>query len=324
MRSDPTLAAARERLIRLHLAEGRVMDAARIHRFASPKKKNAPPSLEMKLLAIEIQARLGNEPDLSIPSNATISLRELQLKAVDALARGLRLRDGAQEASEILAQLESQVDSASKDIFVKAQVELLLEGDDSVAEAIAVARRANAELPGRRLVLLSLGQALLRSGKDMDLDEAENVLLPLLDRAPNDLSLLTSLGDLAALRSDDATALLRFDEALARAPDHWPAVSGRFALLMRTDRREEATAALQTYLDRDNPYDGQAALVLARALEGDPSAHDRRKTLARRATRFGAGADALELLTSLDPEAAADFEVRAPSPTPEAQPGEAS
>lgn len=326
MRSDPTLLAARERLVRLHLAEGRVRDASTIHHFNSPKKKSSSPSLEMKLLAIEIQARLGNEPDLSIPENSEISLREVQIRAVESLARGLKLRLGAREASEVLAKLEGHVDSASKDIFVRQQVELFLDDNDdndALDQAVAIARRATTELAGRPLVSLALGRALLRAGTN--LDEAEVALRSALEADPGETDALASLAELAALRGDDVTALLRFDEALALAPDHWQSVSGRFSLLLRNNRRAEAIATLEAYVNRENPYDGRAALALARALDGNDSVKDRRTKLTRRAIRFGAGPAALELLTSLDPEAAARFKVQAPVPTaPESEPGETS
>jgi hypothetical protein len=65
-------------------------------------------------------------------------------------------------------------------------------------------------------------------------------------------------------------------------------------------------------------------LVLAERLEPNDANQDRRVQLARRALRFGAGEDALQLLTSLDPEAAAELQPPdasaqpSPAPTPEA------
>ena len=58
---------------------------------------------------------------------------------------------------------------------------------------------------------------------------------------------------------------------------------------------------------RDAPYDGRGALALARQLPEDEATRDRRIALAKRAIRFGAGAEALDLLASLDPAAALEF-----------------
>ena len=305
MRSDATLAAARERLIRLHLAEGRVRQAEAIYWFVSPRQRSEV-SLEMRLLAIEMQARLGNEPDLSIPPDADISLVELQRRAIDALGRGLRLRSGVQDAQSLLAMLESQVEPGSKGIFVREQVDLLLFDDETLDQAVAVARRAKKEIPLSLDVDLALGRALVRKGES--LDEARTLLEGVTLRDPRQVDALASLGDLAARAGKDAEAMAFYDRAIEIAPDHWQAVSGRVAALERSGRSREAIDELEVYLERSAPYDGRAALELARHLDADESDPDRRIALLRRSVRFGGGPEALELLTTLDPEAAAQLE----------------
>ncbi len=296
MRSDPSLSAARERLIRLHLAEGRVRNANAIHRFISPKKRSTP-SIEMKLLAIEIQARLGNEPDLSIPPNAEIPLGELRQRAVESLSRGLRLRSGPREAQEILAKLEESVEPATKQLFLRARVEVLLHQDETVSEAVAVARRGQEDLGPQPLVQLALGRALVRAGQE--LDEAETLLREFIALRPNDADALASLADLKVQRAEERAALDQYEAILEDTPNHWQATLGRARLLERTSRVAEATATLEAYLGSQNPYDERAALELARVLENDPAAKGRRIELGRRALRFGGGDAALRLLASL-------------------------
>ena len=304
IRADGTLSAARERLLRLHLAEGRVRQAEAIYWFVSPRQRSDA-SLGMRLLAIEMQARLGNEPDLSIPADADMPLVELQRHAIDALGRGVSLRNGVEGAVQLLATLEEQVDSASRGIFVREQVDLLLDDEETQDQAISIARRAKNELPRSLDVDLALGRALVRKG--VELDEAETLLRSVLERDPQEVEALASLGDLAARRDRDVEAMGFYDRAIALEPENWQAVSGRIAALTRAGRATQATRELEDYLASAAPYDGRAALALANRLDANEENRSRRIELARRALRFGAGAEALQLLTSLDPEAAAEL-----------------
>jgi tetratricopeptide (TPR) repeat protein len=310
MRSDPGLSAPRERLIRLHLAEGRVREASTIHRFKSPIKKGSSSSLEMKILGIEIQARLGNEPDLSIPPSTEISLRMLQERTVDALGRGLRFRTGAAAAQEVLAELESKVDRHSKDIFVKEQIDLLLDEDELLDRAIEIVRKAETTYPGSPLISLALGQVLVRKG--IELDKAEAALNAVLESDPENVDALATLADLAALQGDSESALAGYDKVLELTSDNLQAVVGRLHLLAETERRAEGIQTMLDYINRGNPYEGRAALALARVLDDADSGRERRVDLARRAIRFGAGEPALKLLSSLSPEAAAEYQLRLP------------
>jgi tetratricopeptide (TPR) repeat protein len=310
MRSDPGLSAPRERLIRLHLAEGRVREASTIHRFKSPIKKGSSSSLEMKILGIEIQARLGNEPDLSIPPSTEISLRMLQERTVDALGRGLRFRTGAAAAQEVLAELESKVDRHSKDIFVKEQIDLLLDEDELLDRAIEIVRKAETTYPGSPLISLALGQVLVRKG--IELDKAEAALNAVLESDPENVEALATLADLAALQGDSESALAGYDKVLELTSDNLQAVVGRLHLLAETERRAEGIQTMLDYINRGNPYEGRAALALARVLDDADSGRERRVDLARRAIRFGAGEPALKLLSSLSPEAAAEYQLRLP------------
>lgn len=314
MRSDPFLHAARERLIKLHLAEGRVRDAQTIHRFNSPKKGGkADPSVEMKILQIEIQTRLGNEPDLSIPPDVGMPVRKVQSLAVDALRRGLVERAGPAQAVETLAMLESQVAPGARDLFARAQVETLLEDEATYAQALEVARRAEKALPDRPMASLELARAQVRNG--VELDDAARRLAAIVEADPDRADALESLGELALLRGDAAEALAYFERAVEQSPDHWGAVHGRARALQALDRRDEAVEALEAYLATDNPYDGEAVLTLARMLPESEAA--RRVALAHRAIRFGAGPPALEFLAAIDPQEAKRYRVEQVVDAPE-------
>ena len=314
MRSDPLLHAARERLIRLHLAEGRVRDAQTIYRFNSPKKGGkADPSVEMKILQIEIQTRLGNEPDLSIPPDVGMPVRKVQTLAVDALRRGLVERVGPAQAVETLAALESQVVPSSRDLFARAQVEILLEDEATHAQALEVARRAEKALSERPMASLALARAQVRNR--VELDDAARRLEAIIEVNPTLADALEALGELALLRGDAAQALDHYDRAVATSPDHWGAVRGRTRALSELGREAEAIETLEAYLATEGPYDGDAALALARRLP--ESERTRRVALAHRAIRFGAGPHALDFLAALDPQQAKRYRVEKVVEAPE-------
>ena len=199
LRSEPGLAAPRERLIRLHLAENQVREAEFIYWFRSPKKDNKDPSIPLKLLAIEIEARLGKEPDLSIPANAELSVREIQQVATAALGRGLRFRDGPELAAQALGDLARQVDPSARDLFVAEQVGLLLEHAGDPKTALEIARKGIAEQPGRAPLAAALGRALVAQGTQIE--EADRLLRRARALEPKNVEVLASLGELALLLS---------------------------------------------------------------------------------------------------------------------------
>jgi tetratricopeptide (TPR) repeat protein len=300
LRSEPGLAAPRERLVRLHLAEDRVRDAEFIYWFQSPKKENKEPSIPLKLLAIEIDARLGKEPDLSIPANADLSVREIQKSATTALGRGLRLRDGPAAAAEMIGELARQVEPSARDLFIAEQASLLMDYADDPEAALEVARKGIAELPGRPVLAAALGRALVAKG--VETEEAQRSLERARALEPENVEVLATLGELALLRGDQEAALGRFDEALEISPDHWRSASKRFDVLLALGRRDEAIATLDAFLNRGNPYDGRAALQLAQFFVDEDIEKERRLQLAKRAARFSNDPRARELLEELDPE----------------------
>ena len=128
MRADPTLSAVRERLARLHLAEGRVRHASTILSFVSPRKASEA-STEMRLLEIEVNARLGLETRLAVPPTPELPPEVVRRRAMHALSRGLRMQSDPLAAERFLATLEKEIKSSSeRNLFLRERVNLLLAG----------------------------------------------------------------------------------------------------------------------------------------------------------------------------------------------------
>jgi predicted Zn-dependent protease len=79
------------------------------------------------------------------------------------------------------------------------------------------------------------------------------------------------------------------------------AITGLARALVAAGRPKDAAARLESYLLDVDPYDGRAALELARVSKGLGDSKDRCIELASRALRFGAGEAALAMLHELDP-----------------------
>ena len=140
----------------------------------------------------------------------------------------------------------------------------------------------------------------------------ENTIVVVLSD-PENVDALATLADLAALQGDSESALAGYDKVLELASDNLQAVLGRLHLLAETEQRAEGIQTMVDYINRGNPYEGRAALALALVLDDDDLGRERRIDLTRRAIRFGAGKQALTLLSSLSPEAAAEYELRSPT-----------
>ena len=302
IRADAALTAARERLSRLHLAESRVRHALTILRFTTPIMESKSSGV-MKLLDIEAGARLGQEPDLTIPPSTDMSLDELRRGAVAALSRGLRAANGWEAAEETLTELlEHVADAPSRGYFNRERVGLLLE-EGRVDEAVSIARKASREPYATADVAVALARALIAEGQN--LDEARGLLDRIISIMPEDLDALTAYGDLEQLLGEPVAALVQYERALEVDPGHWPALEKIVAHLSKNGKTDEATLRLAAYVNRDNPYHGLAALELAKRI---PSAeHERQIELAERAIRFGAGTPAIDWLESIDPEAAVKY-----------------
>ena len=305
IRSDPNLAAARERLARLHLAENRVRQAGTILGFLSPIK-DSQPSSAMRILDVEVKARLGQEPNLTVAAGNDMPLDELRRRTISSLARGLDRAAGSVKTDEVLLELQNQVaDAPSQGYFVRARVRHLVEAGE-VDKALKIARAASEEKFATVDVGIALGRAIVASGTS--LDEAQKLLERAVLVLPEDVEALTALARIAQLRGDEATAARYFEQVDELDPGYRPALTHQIAALKKAGDDEGVREMLTRFVDRHNPYDGLAALELAQALP--ESEKERRVTLSERAIRFGAGTSALEFLETIDPEAAARYEVK--------------
>jgi tetratricopeptide (TPR) repeat protein len=301
VRADSALSAARERLIKLHLAENRVRQAGTIIQFVSPRQQ-AKPSTALRVLEIEYQVRVGEEPNLGIPPSLELPLDELRIQAIDALARGIQRTSGEAAAESVLAALQEQTPPAQRNILVRRRVDLLLELDKPEA-AVALARETLEKRPVNWLADLALGRALVRANQD--LEEAEQRLQRVVAARPDEPDVHTGLGELAMLRDDLEDAARHLDRALELDPGDWEAMRARLDVFDKAGQGEEAVALLRHFVRRDAPYDARGALELARRLPDESAAqHEERIRLARQALRFGAGEEAAALLQSLAPTAA--------------------
>lgn len=303
MRSDTKLTAAKERLARLHLAEGRVRHAMSILRFSGTEATGTP-SPESRLIEIEIQAMLGVEPDLSrLVADPMRPINEIRRLAVEGFSRGLRMRSGPEAVVDALETLSESVDQEeNKDLFIGERVRHLLLLDRN-QEAQELARTAVKERPRSESARLWLARAI--AAGEPDSKEARELLAMIRSGSSIGAEARTTLGELVLRSGDSSKAEVLFREALEIDPEISVAMRGLAEALVKMDRRAEAQSLLETYLAQNGPYDGAAALQLAQIMQGeaptsDP-ANDPRVKLTKRAIRFGAGEPAIDFLIELDP-----------------------
>ncbi len=314
IRSDSAMAEARERLARLHLAEGNVREAAAILTFQSPRKPSTP-STAMRILMVEVETRRGTEPDLQIPPSAAYPAERIRRETIDAIARGIRSRTNAKVAAAALAEFEKGSMPPIRGAFLRQRVPLLVEQGE-VDRALADAQAGAKDRPEDVDTRVALARALIAKGDS--LGEARAILDGVLKEVPRDAEAMILLGDLEAKRGAQAKADEAYESALRVSPESWSAMAPRVASLVAAGQQGEAIDRLEEYVDREAPYDGRGALALARLLPGEERTRARRMRLARQAIRFGAGEDALALLAELDPAAAEAIAARLPARRPPA------
>ena len=297
LRSDRALAPARVRLARLHLAENRVAHANAIMMLA-PASENALSSLDSKRVSVAIQARLGQAIDLqNFPVHETLSPAEVRAVCVQALGDAYRARSDAAESVEALDKLRQNAPDLFASLFAVEVVESLVQSNQG-EEAVRHARAAWAEDPNDPLRVLALGRAL--SSQEASLAEARK----LLRRAVADLESARARLWLAEVERElgDVDQAIEQLEAATQRPEPGPAVIVALSqALVESGRQDEAAARLESHLHAIDPYDGEAALELARLIEVMGGSNAQRAELAQRALRFGAGEPALEILQELDP-----------------------
>ena len=303
IRSDSRLTEARERLAKLHLAEGDFREASAILTFQSPREPSTP-SAGMRILMVEVDTLRGSEPDLEIPPDVDYPIEKVRAEAIRAIGRGLRKRANARIAAGVLAELEKSSVPPIRGAFLRERVELMLAAGD-LESAVSEARKGLTARPQDPDTQLALGRALVASG--LELEEAERLLRGVVEQRPADADGWTLLGDLETRRGNLAAATDSYERALKLVPDHWSALAPRLVVLSSAGQSDEAIRRLEVFVAATAPYDGRAALELARRLPKGDATRARRIQLAEQAIRFGAGLDAVELLADLDPAAAAKY-----------------
>jgi tetratricopeptide (TPR) repeat protein len=297
LRSDRSLAAPRIRLARLHLAENRVIQAASIMMIGS-EQQNAVESLDAKRAMIVIQARMGQPIDLSLfPNDPKWSEEEIHAATIRTLGEALRARDTIDASIDALSRLYERAPDSFAPLLMIELVESLVAADQPT-EAARRAREALASRGEHPQLRLALARALTET--ENAVEEAEQILSQATERDGSALAHLW-LGELAAEDGRTEEAIRHYSAAVGHPGLESEAVVGLARALVVAGDAEQASTRLNAHLLEVDPYDGEAALELARVSDrlGVPKGQQIR--LAARALRFGGGKAAADLLRTLDP-----------------------
>lgn len=312
IRIDPGGTDARLRLARLHLAEGKPLNAVTALRHMA---QQAGLDEEGELLSIQLWAQAGLGELGSVLTRFRATAPDRLGQAVAAAAQGVRNRSGAAAALALLREQQA----AGLDLTeprhaeaLRALVRFSIEaGRPEPAEAaLEAALRAHPDAAAANEIR---GLWLEQSGAPRD--EARAAYARAVELEPTHALALTGLGRLALADGAAEPALGFFERAAAADPDAAEPLRGAGEALRAAGRPAEAEQRLETLL-KEHPYDAAAAeqlveLQLARGIAGE-----RTLELARRAVRFGGGADALDLLSRVyaqrnEPERASQAAARA-------------
>lgn len=288
IRVAPSATDARNRLARLHLAEGRPSEALLLLRL---RTEHAPLDLEGELLSLRLWALLGNGPAL-LKQLQRIRGGSPQLlgTALASSLQGIRERAGAGAALRSLGTSPG-VDLTALDNAdaLRAVVRLSIEmnqGDETrptVEEALSKHPEVATfhEIHGLWLELSGDTDSLARSA-----------YRAAIERDPRNPGALSGLGRLAQT-PDEALGL--FERAAAAKPQDpdpgWAAAQ----TLVAAGRSSEAEARLEELLAK-HPYEARAAAALVEMRLERGEAGERTAELAHRAVRFGRSIEALDLL----------------------------
>jgi tetratricopeptide (TPR) repeat protein len=294
IRIGPGLTDSRVRVGRLLAAEGRPREAVVL---LNERRREQPPSLEGELLSLRLAARSGDAAEVQASlGRFRKGMPDLLGLAAAHAAQGLRGRAGPAAALRALRGVEG--------------VDLLDPNHADALRAVVVHSKAAGQLDAARA---DVRAALAEHPEASAFHEIEGLLLELEGRAtpgeiraaydralaidPENAHALERRAHLA-LSTDPDGALADFDRAArSKASDatlRAASMRGAAEALVALGRKQEAEARLRALLV-DYPYDAQAAARLAEiGLERGPS--DQTLELARRAVRFGGGADAFAVL----------------------------
>jgi tetratricopeptide (TPR) repeat protein len=281
---------ARTRLARLHLAEGRPLQALEMLRLRSG---SAPLDVEGELLSLRLWGQLGRAEPLRRSLNAFHKLGpQLQGTALASAAEGVREHAGPATATRLLLEAHLDLTVPQQADALRALVRFAHEaGEPEPAEsAVAAALRAHPdaavfhEVEALSLELGGAEPAAVRSAYEKALEGD-----------PGDARALAGLARLA-LADDPERALALFEQAVAADPGDVEAERGAVRALVALGRSAQAEERLEALL-RSHPYDAAAASELARLALERGDAGEGTLERAQRAVRFGGGADALDLLS---------------------------
>ncbi len=288
VRSDPSLAEASERLVALYMAEGRAREAQTILNFNSPRGDQAS-STRIHLLRVELQARLGAEPNLSVPPGLDMPVPEFREAVTAALANGLAHVDGPASAAATLARLVEASEPITQPPLIAQQIVRLLDAGED-AEALAIARGAAERFPQSFALRVPIGRALARD--ESARAEARVYFEAALAADEESADALAGLADLARREGKVDEAITLYARALEAKDTLWEAAGPYYQLLAERGDRAAAIAGLEDFVARIAPYEGRGASLLAELL-GDEAGSDRSAKLERQAERFASPPDTL-------------------------------
>ena len=310
IRISPGATDVRTRAAALLLAEGRPLLAIQL---VGVKADEEPLDREGQLLLVRLASLLGDQ------ARVRVSLQRLRKihpawvgPAVAEAAEGAAGRAGPRAALALLEAAPGIDLAAPRDaIALRALVRFAHEaGELAVAEAALNAAieaqphsGAVQEIRGLHLELSGAPREAVRSAYEQALA---------LD--PGNVRALTALGRLT-LGDDPAQALVWFDRAAAADASDAEALLGAASALVASGRTDAAVERLDALLLR-HPFEARAAAELVRLDLARGVATPRTLERARRAARFGGGAEAYDLLSQVhaqrgEPEDAARASQRA-------------
>jgi len=310
VRISPSATDARTRGAELLLAQGQPSAALQMLDTA---KEEAPLEIEGQVLFMRLSALFG---DIVAVRDALLQIEQSHPawagRALAAAAEGLAKRRGPSVAVGMIATAPGiDLDDPRNAAALRALVRFSHQSSEATATREAIEKILTAHPDS------GVFQAI--RGLDLELSEApveavHDAYARALELEPRSPYALAGLGRLA-LASDPEAALGFFDRAAAADPsDPAPRLQAARALIA-SGRFDEAQQRLDQLL-LDHPFDAEAAAERASLDLEHGVASAQTLERARRAARFGGGAEALELLSRVyavrnDPESAAQAAERA-------------
>jgi tetratricopeptide (TPR) repeat protein len=286
---------ARNRLARIHLAEGQLSEA---HYFLHMgRQPDEPPEREHLLLLLQLDATLGKIPEMQhdMETLAAAGLATLAEIIVEA-TRGLERRYGSEKALSFLRSsvrtLEVDLSDPENADLVHEYVRLASEeGGKSIDDAATIVAKGIAAHPDAAPLHAIDGLRLELGGAPAS--ETRRAYQRALDLDPGETAALMGLGRLALTGGDPVRALSLFDQVVALDEGNAEAKRGAADALTAAGRLEQAEQRLIALLAA-HPYEGAAAMELARLQIRLGKVSENSIALTKRALRFGT--DDLEAL----------------------------